>query len=543
MSAQQFDAVVIGAGFAGMHMLWRLRQLGLKVRVLEEGDGVGGTWYWNRYPGARCDTESVEYSYGFDEDLQQEWSWTEKYSAQPEILSYANHVAERFDLRKDIQFESRVVSCTYDDKRELWIIKTGSGDTFEAQFCITATGCLSAPNFPDIPGLKSFNGRLIHTGRYPKEGVDFRGKKVGFIGTGATGIQAIPEIAKEADHLYVFQRTPNFALPARNGPIDPDDVRAIKARYKQHREEQRNSFAAQRSTPPVGPKALEATPEERERNFEERWIKGRQDLCVTYADIGLDEEANGTAADFVRKKIRSIVKDPKVAEMLCPTDHPLGAKRISLDTDYFDTYNRPNVTLVDIRKTPIEAITPTGLRTFDRAFDFDILIFATGFDAVTGPLLRMDIRGKAGLRLNDAWAHGAKSYLGLMVVGFPNLFTITGPGSPSILANVIFSIDQHVDWIGDCIAHLKKNKVKTMEPTEASQEAWVEHVAEVGSKTLFTKTNNWYLGANIPGKPRVFLPYVGGLMNYRIKCAEVAAEGYQGFTLTPAAALTPRKRK
>ena len=535
MSAQQFDAVIIGAGFAGMHMLWRLRQSGLKVRVLEEGDGVGGTWYWNRYPGARCDTESVEYSYGFDEDLQQEWSWTEKYSAQPEILRYANHVADRFELRKDIQFESRVTSCTYDDKRELWIIKTQRGDTFEAQFCITATGCLSAPNFPDIPGLKSFKGQLIHTGRYPKEGVDFTGKKVAFVGTGATGIQAIPEIAKEADHLYVFQRTPNFALPARNGPIDQEEVRAIKARYKQHREEQRHSWAAHRTTPPVGPKALEATPEEREKNFEERWIKGRQDLCVTYADIGLDEEANKTAADFVRKKIRSIVKDPKVAEMLCPTDHPLGAKRISLDTNYFDTYNRPNVTLVDIRKTPIEESTPTGLRTRHRAFDIDILIFATGFDAVTGPLLRMDIRGKAGLKLNDVWAHGAKSYLGFMVVGFPNLFTITGPGSPSILANVIFSIDQHVDWIGDCIAYLRKNKIKTMEATEASQEAWVEHVAEVGSKTLFTKANNWYVGANIPGKPRVFLPYVGGLMNYRAKCEEIAAKGYEGFTLTPPA--------
>jgi cation diffusion facilitator CzcD-associated flavoprotein CzcO len=541
MSAQRFDAVIIGAGFAGLHMLWRLRQSGLKVRVLEEGDGVGGTWYWNRYPGARCDTESVEYSFGFDEDLQQEWSWTEKYSAQPEILSYANHVADRFDLRKDIQFESRVASCTYDDERELWVIRTERCDSFEAKFCITATGCLSAPNFPEIPGLKSFNGRLVHTGRYPKEGIDFKGKKVGFVGTGATGIQAIPEIAKEADHLYVFQRTPNFALPARNRPIDQDDVRAIKARYREHREQQRRSFAAQRFTPPAGLKALEATPEEREKNFEERWIKGRQDLCVAYADIGLDEEANKTAADFVRKKIRSIVKDPRVAEMLCPTDHPLGAKRISLDTNYFDTYNRPNVTLVDIRKTPIEQVTPTGLRTRDRAFDIDILIFATGFDAVTGPLLRMDIRGKAGLKLNDVWAHGPKSYLGLMVAGFPNFFTITGPGSPSVLANVIFSIDQHVDWIGDCIAYLKKNKIKALEPTEASQEAWGEHVAEVGSKTLFTKANNWYLGANVPGKPRVFLPYVGGLMNYRAKCEEIVAKGYEGFTLTPAASELARR--
>jgi cyclohexanone monooxygenase len=529
MGAQEFEAIVIGAGFAGLHMLWRLRRMGVAARVLEEGHGVGGTWYWNRYPGARCDTESIEYSYGFDEALQQEWRWSERYATQPEIERYANHVADRFDLRRDIQCGARVASCIYDDKRRKWRITTENGETFIATYCITATGCLSAPNFPAMPGLKGFKGQLIHTGRWPKDGVDLKGKTVAIVGTGATGIQAIPEIAKAAAHLYVFQRTPNFALPARNRALDPAEERAVKARYREHREEQRNSIAAQRYDLPVGLKALEASAEERAQAFEARWQKGRQDLLVTYADITTDEDANKTAADFVRSKIRSIVKDPRVAEKLCPTDHPIGAKRISLDSGYYDTYNRPNVTLVDIRSSPITAITATGLSTHDAAYDFDILIFATGFDAVTGPLLRMDIRGKGGQTLQEAWANGPRSYLGLMTAGFPNLFTITGPGSPSILANVIFSIDQHVDWIGDCIAHLKQKGFSTIEATAAAQDAWVSHVAELGGGTLFVKVNNWYVGANIPGKPRVFLPYVGGLGAYRKCCAEIAAAGYAGF--------------
>jgi len=529
MSTQEFDAIVIGAGFAGMHMLWRLRQLGMTARVFEEGHGVGGTWYWNRYPGARCDTESIEYSYAFDEKLEQEWSWSERYSPQSEIERYANHVADRFDLRHDIQFGTRVTACHYDEKQQRWRITTGNGETFGAKYCITATGCLSAPNFPDIPGLKDFKGQLIHTGRWPKDGVDLKGKRVAFIGTGATGIQAIPEIARDAAHLTVFQRTPNFALPARNRPLDPAEERAIKARYREHREEQRNSIAAQRFDPPVGMKALEATPEERERAYEARWQNGRQDVLIAYADITTDEAANKTAADFVRGKIRHIVKDPKVAELLCPTDHPIGAKRISLDTNYYDTYNRPNVSLVDIRSTPITAITPTGLRAGDQAYDVDILIFATGFDAVTGPLLRMDIRGKGGQTLNDAWADGPESYLGLMVAGFPNLFTITGPGSPSILANVIFSIDQHVEWIGDCLAYMRANGLQTIEADATAQKTWARHVAQLGSATFTSKVNNWYVGANIPGKPRVFLPYVGGLGNYRKRCAEIAAAGYEGF--------------
>ena len=528
-SVQQFDAIIIGAGFAGMHTLWRLRKESFSVRVLEMGTDVGGTWYWNRYPGARCDTESIEYSYGFDGELQQAWNWAEKYSAQPEILRYAQHVADRFDLRKDIQFKTRVTGCSYDHKRQLWSVATDRGDRFESRYIITAAGCLSDPIFPDIPGFKSFKGQLIHTGRYPKEGVDFRNKKVGIIGTAATGIQAIPEIAKETGHLYVFQRTANYSLPARNCPLDREEERAIKARYREHREEQRHSIAAQRSDPPVGDSALSVSPEERERQYEARWRKGRQDLLRTYEDIPRNPEANETAAEFVRKKIREIVKDPKVAEMLCPKDHPIGAKRIPMDTNYFETYNRPNVTLIDVRKAPIAEITPSGLRTQDGTYDLDILIFATGFDAVTGPLMAMDIRGKKGQRLKDVWADGPHTYLGLMVAGFPNLFTITGPGSPSILANVIFSIEQHVDWIADCLVNMRAEKRATIEAAADAQDAWMKHVAELGEGTFLTKVNNWYVGANIPGKPRVFLPYVGGLGTYRDKCDEIAAKGYEGF--------------
>jgi cation diffusion facilitator CzcD-associated flavoprotein CzcO len=531
MNTQRFEAIVVGAGFAGMHMLWRLRELGLRVRVLEAGSGVGGTWYWNRYPGARCDTETVEYSYAFSEELQQEWHWTEKYASQPEILRYANHVADRFDLRKDIQFETRVVSAVYDEKRLLWVITTEGGGCFEAQYLVTASGCLSAPNVPAIPGIEEFQGAIYHTGRWPHEGVSFKGKKVGIIGTGATGIQAIPMFAREAEHLFVFQRTANYTLPARNCPLDPEEERAMKARYSEHREQQRNSHAAQRAHPPVGPKALEATPEERQHNYEWRWSQGGQTILVTYADLMTDEEANRTVAEFVHDKIRQIVKNREVAEMLCPKGHPIGSKRISLDTDYYDTYNRSNVTLVDLRATPIEKMTAGGLRTRDAEYAFDALVLATGFDAVTGPLLRMNIRGKGGLMLKEAWAAGPRTYLGLMTVGFPNLFTITGPGSPSILANVIFSIDQHVDWIGDCIAYLRNRKLEFIEANEAAQNSWAAHVNEVANKTLFPKADSWYIGANIPGKPRVFLPYVGGLGNYRRKCAEIAAADYAGFKL------------
>jgi cation diffusion facilitator CzcD-associated flavoprotein CzcO len=532
MSRQEMEAVVIGAGFAGMHMLWRLKQLGMKTRVLEAGGDVGGTWYWNRYPGARCDTESVEYSYAFSEALQQEWHWTEKYAAQPEILTYANHVADRFELRKDIQFDTRVVSAVYDEQRLLWVIETDRGDCFEAKYCITATGCLSAPNFPAIPGIDDFQGERYHTGRWPHEGVSFKGKRVGIIGTGATGIQAIPMIAREADHLYVFQRTANYTLPARNCPLDPGEERAMKARYSEHREQQRNSQAAQRAHPPEGPRALDWTPDERERHFEWRWNQGGQTIMITYADLMTDERANKTVAEFVHGKIRRIVKDPVVAEILCPKGYPMGAKRLSLDTNYYETYNRSNVTLTDIKASPIERITPTGLRTREADFCFDALIFATGFDAVTGPLTRIDVRGKGGRSLKDTWTSGPRSYLGLMVAGFPNLFTITGPGSPSIIANVIFSIDQHVDWIGDCIGRLRERSIDSIEATEAAQDAWVRHVREVANATLFPKADSWYVGANIPGKPRVFLPYVGGLGNYRRKCLEIAAVGYEGFVLT-----------
>jgi cation diffusion facilitator CzcD-associated flavoprotein CzcO len=525
------DAVVVGAGFAGLYMLHRLRGLGVSVQVFEAGAGVGGTWYWNRYPGARCDVESMDYSYSFSDELQQEWTWTERYAAQPEILKYINHVADRFDLRRDIKFSTRVTSAVFDDARSRWTVQTDRGDRVSARFCIMATGCLSDAQVPDIKGRETFAGSWYHTGQWPHGGVDFTGQRVGVIGTGSSAIQSIPIIARQAGHLVVFQRTPNYSMPAHNAALDREYEQRVKAGYAEFRRQARESrigFVVERS----GDSALAAAPDEREREYEKRWRRGGLGFSAAYADILTSQEANDTAAEFFRKKIRAIVRDPEVAAALTPTDYPLGTKRLCVDTDYYATFNRDNVSLVDLRKTPIEAITPRGVRTTAAEYTVDSLVFATGFDAMTGALLKMDIRGRGGLALRDKWAAGPRTYLGLAVAGFPNLFTITGPGSPSVLSNMIVSIEQHVDWIADCLRQLRAQHRQRIEATAEAEEAWVTHVNEVGHMTLYPLAKSWYMGANVPGKPRIFMPYIGGVGVYRQKCDEVAAAGYVGFTLS-----------
>ncbi len=525
-----FDALVVGAGFAGMYMLHRLRERGLSARAFEAGDDVGGTWYWNRYPGARCDVESTEYQYGFSDEIAREWTWTERYAAQPEIMRYADYVAKRLDLRRDISFGTRVTAATFDESQGRWTVETDRGDRVSAQFCIMATGCLSASRVPAIAGLETFKGQWHHTGAWPHEGVDFTGRRVAVIGTGSSGVQSIPLIAEQAERLFVFQRTPNFSLPALNTPMDPDYIQAAKERFATDRKRVRGTesgavMAANDQS------ALDADPEERRRNFEVRWEKGGFAFITGYNDILSNIEANRLAADFVREKIRQTVKDPAIAALLAPTNHPIGTKRLCLDTNYYETYNLPHVTLVDIANTPVERITPDGLIVGGEEYTVDSIVFATGFDAMTGALLRIDIRGRDGLELREKWAAGPRTYLGLGVSGFPNLFTVTGPGSPSVLVNVIIAIEQHADWIMDCIDHLRANGFSTIEALEEAEDRWVEHVNEKADTTLYPLANSWYLGSNVPGKPRVFMPYVGGFATYDRICKRVAAEGYEGFRL------------
>jgi cyclohexanone monooxygenase len=530
-AAATADAVIVGAGFAGLYMLHRLRGLGLTVRVFEAADGVGGTWYWNRYPGARCDVESMQYSYSFSEALQQEWQWSERFAGQPEILRYANHVADRFDLRRDIRFETRVTAARFDEASGRWLVETDRGDRVSAQYCIMATGCLSAARMPEIPGLESFAGGIHHTGHWPHAGVDFTGQRVAVIGTGSSAIQAIPVIAAQAAHLHVFQRTPNFSIPSRNRPMDADYEALWKSDYAARRRQAREMRTGI-LYPLNEQSALEVSPEERQREYEARWEAGGTAFMAAFKDLATNQAANDTAADFVRGKIRAQLRDPAVAEALQPRNHPIGTKRICVDTDYYATFNRDNVTLVDVRRSPIEAITPGGLRTCDAAYEFDSLVFATGFDAMTGALTRIDLRGRAGRSLAGKWAEGPRSYLGLMTAGFPNLFMITGPGSPSVLSNMIVSIEQHVDWITDCIRHLRARGLACIEATAEAEDGWVAHGNEVAERTLYPAANSWYMGANIPGKPRVFMPYIGGVGVYRQICGDIAGKGYEGFRLT-----------
>ena len=526
-SPRDFDAIVVGAGFAGLYMLHRLRGLGLSVRVFEAGTGIGGTWFWNRYPGARCDIESLEYSYQFSDELQQEWEWSERYATQPEILRYLEHVADRFDLRRDIELSTRVLSACFDDATARWTLETERGSV-SAGFCIMATGCLSSTNTPRFPGVERFAGATYHTGRWPQEGVDFAGKRVGVIGTGSSAIQSIPLIAEQAAQLHVFQRTPNYSIPAHNAPLDPDRVERVKADYAAFRK--RNGllpFGA--NFPPNELAALQVDRAERAREYEARWQEGGLGFITSFNDLIVDRAANETAAEFVRGKIRAIVRDPAVAEALSP-QQVIGCKRLCVDTDYYATFNRPNVTLVDVDAAPIEEILPAGLRTTRAAYELDCIVFATGFDAMTGAVLAIDIRGQSGLTLREKWAEGPRTYLGLGTAGFPNLFLITGPGSPSVLSNMVPSIEQHVDWIAGCIAWLRERGLERVEATPAAEDAWVAHVNEVASMTLYPSCNSWYLGANVPGKPRVFMPYLG-FPPYVRKCNEVAAKGYEGFAV------------
>lgn len=528
----ELDAVVVGAGFAGLYTLHKLRGLGLRVKVLEAGKGVGGTWFWNRYPGARCDVESLEYSYSFSEDLQQEWNWPERFSAQPDILRYANHVADRLDLRRDILTERRVISAIFDEATDRWTVTTAGGEVFEAPFCIMATGNLSLPRVPDFPGLKTFRGDWYHSGLWPEEGVDFTGRRVGVIGTGSSGIQMIPVIAEQADHLFVFQRTANFSVPGVNRVMTSEVEEAHKARYAHWRDEAKRTPFGIAGHPPPPLTALEDTAEGRTDVYERKWgTGGNISFLYAYKDLLTNKEANDTACDFVREKIGSIVRDPAVARLLMPNDHPIGTKRLCLDNGYYETFNRENVTLVDVRSDPIVEITERGLRTGTREYALDAIAFATGFDAMTGALLDIDIRGAGGLQLSEKWAHGPRTYLGLMTAGLPNFFMITGPGSPSVKTNMIASIEQHVDWISDCLAHLRREGIARIDADAAAEDDWVEHVNQVADTTLYPLANSWYVGANIPGKPRVFMPYVAGLDKYRAICDAVAAERYRGFKL------------
>ena len=526
VKADRVDALVVGAGFAGLYQLHRLRGQGLAVKVVEAGSDIGGTWFWNRYPGARCDIASMEYSYQFSEALQQEWEWSEKYATQPEILRYINHVADRFDLRRDIKLNTRVVAARYAEDAERWLVETDQGDRYDAQFVVMATGCLSTANLPDIAGRDDFAGPIYHTGRWPHEGVDFSGQRVAVIGTGSSGIQSIPLIAEQAKTLTVFQRSPNYSVPAHNRPLEAEEVAAVKARYQTYRDENRDTaFHADFGYNEAN--ALETSDADRQREFEARWQRGGLPFLAAYADLMFDREANDLAAEFIRNKIRSLVDDPATAEKLTPKS-VVGCKRLCVDTNYYATYNRDNVELVDLTAEALERITPQGIKTSEQERAFDSIVFATGFDAMTGALLRIDIAGRGGQTLQQAWADGAKSYLGLAISGFPNLFMVTGPGSPSVLTNMLPSIEHHVDWISDCIASLRDCGLKQIEATADAQDDWVAHVNEVGDASVYPHCNSWYLGANVPGKPRVFLPYLG-FPPYAEKCQAVVDNGYEGF--------------
>ena len=526
--ARDCDVVIVGAGFAGLYMLHRSRIMGLSARVFETGSGVGGTWYWNRYPGARCDVESMEYSYQFSEELQQEWEWTERYSPQPEILRYANHVADRFDLRRDITFNTRVTAATFDEAAGQWIVETSGGERVAATYCVMATGCLSSTNLPKFKGLDTFKGAWYHTGNWPHEGVDFTGQQVGVIGTGSSAIQSIPHIARQAEHLFVFQRTPNYAIPANNGPLDPRFQQEVKADYPARRAKAKLSRNGM-LYPVNQVSALEVPPEERVREFETRWRKGGLSFIGSFMDLIINKESNDTGGEFIRGKIRGLVNDPAVAELLSPHT-VVGCKRLCVDIGYYETFNRPNVTLVDVSEVPIERITTDGIMVKGEAYKVDSIVFATGFDAMTGALNKIEIRGSDGKTLEEKWREGPRTYLGIATAGFPNFFTITGPGSPSVLSNMLPSIEQHVNWIADCIGYMRERGLARIEPNLDAENNWVAHVNDVANTTLYPQCNSWYLGANVPGKPRVFMPYIG-FPTYVQKCEEVVAKGYEGFTL------------
>lgn len=529
MVNQDLDAVVVGAGFGGMYLLYRLRQLGLRAKAFEAAKDVGGTWYWNCYPGARVDVESMQYSYQFDPDLQQEWEWSERYAPQPEILSYARHVADRYGLRKDIQFDTSVIAAYFDESSEEWLVMTSDGVQTRAQFFLLAVGCLSSFNVPDIPGIDDFQGNSYFTGKWPQEPVDFAGQRVAVIGTGSSAIQSSPEIAKQAKELTVFQRTANYSIPAHNRPHDPEYVAYVKSKYRELRAEAKTLFGGVLDNWGTR-KALETPKEEVEKELEARWRKGGLTFLGGFPDMLQDERANALAAEFVKGKIRSIVKDPETAELLCPTVI-IGAKRLCVDTDYFAMYNLPHVRLMDVRKKKIERITTKGILRDGTEHEFDSIVYATGFDAFTGSYFRIDIRGRCEVELKEHWNAGPRTYLGLSVAGFPNMFMVTGPGSPSVLTNMLPSIEMHVEWITDAICDMRAAQKRIFEAKPEAEAEWVSLVNELGKASLRSTVKSWYIGANVPGKPSVFMPYIGGLPSYIAKCDEVKANGYDGFVV------------
>lgn len=528
------DAVVVGAGFSGLYALYKLRAQGLSVCVLEAAPDVGGTWYYNRYPGARCDVESVDYCYSFSEELQQEWTWTEKYATQAEILRYINHVADRFDLRRDIRLNSRVTSAVVDEQTLHWTVTIDTGEVVTARFCLMATGALSDAMTPNFTGLEDFGGEVYHTGHWPHDPVDFTGKRVAVIGTGSSGIQTVPVIAEQAAALFVFQRTPNYSVPARNEPLTAERVAEVKATYDERR---RVSWRSGGGSPYLGTTrmTMEVSPEERHTAFEKRWQLGGVLFSKTFPDQMIDSAANEEARQFYEEKVRAVINDSEVADLLIPTDHPIGTKRICTDSNYFQTFNQPNVSLISVRKTPVESIDVTGINTTDAHYDVDAIVFATGFDAMTGALAKIEIIGRGGELLRDNWNDGPRTYLGLGVDGFPNLFIVSGPGAPAVLANMVLHAEAHVNWITDCIGYLDAHGYVGIEAGAEAVDEWVAECARRAESTLFTKANSWYMGANVPGKPRVFMLFVGGFAVYNDLCAEVAAAGYKGFTLVKAA--------
>jgi cation diffusion facilitator CzcD-associated flavoprotein CzcO len=524
------DAVVVGAGFAGLYALHKLRSQGLSVRVYEAAPEVGGTWYYNRYPGARCDVESVDYCYSFSDELQQEWTWTEKYATQAEILRYMNWVADKLDLRSGITFNTRVTSAVLDEDTLRWTVTTDAAEVVTARFCVMATGPLSAALTPDFPGLRTFAGEVYHTAHWPHQPVDFTGRRVAVIGTGSSGIQSVPIIAEKAGQLHVFQRTPNYSVPAGNRPLTDQDVTAYKANYDERR---RLSWRSGGGSPHIAhpQRTMEATVDERREAFEKRWELGGVLFSKTFSDQMTDMAANEEARKFYEEKVRAVIDDPDVADMLIPTDHPIGTKRICTDTNYFQTFNRPNVKLVSVRKTPIESIDTTGINTTDAHYDLDMIVFATGFDALTGALGKIDIVGREGELMRDDWTDGPRTYLGLGVDGFPNLFLVSGPGAPAVLANMVLHAEAHVNWIADCIGYLDQHGYSGIEATPDAVDNWIAECGRRAEATLFTKANSWYLGANVPGKPRVFMLFLGGFATYNDICTEVVDAGYKGFNL------------
>jgi cation diffusion facilitator CzcD-associated flavoprotein CzcO len=530
------DAVVVGAGFGGLYMVHKLLGDGLSAIGIEAGHDVGGTWYWNRYPGARCDVESVEYSYSFDKQLEQEWHWTERYAAQPEILRYIEHVADRFDLRRHYRFDTRVLGATWDEGSATWTVECSDGAELRCSWLIMATGVLSATNMPDIPGRDTFEGIVLHTGAWPEQEPDLAGRRVGVIGTGSSGVQAIPLLAEQARELTVFQRTATYAVPARNRPIDLDFEAQVKADYDAFRERNRQMWPAYGAHLQLTRKAsLEVDEAERREIWERAWEMGGFAFMLSFTDLLTDMDANGNAAEFVRERIRETVGDPEVARRLLP-EQPIGCKRLCLDTGYYETFNRENVRLVTLDEDPIVAIEPNGIRTASGIVELDAIVYATGFDAMTGALTRLDVRGRDGATLRERWeTEGPVNYLGLAVPGFPNLFTITGPGSPSVLTNVVVAIEQHVEWISDCIVSMRARDVAAIEASEQAAQEWVARVNKVAGNFIFPTCNSWFLGANIPGKPRVFMPMPGFPAYVKI-CDRVAAEGYSGFELSAATA-------